>query len=125
MAAHQRHVPRRSAGIPMPRLQTYPLQVILSPRSLLVLLPLRRRSLCITATLDKEPFTATSRPLAPLSQQLARRDQNTTKTKIDVQTQIRPPHRSPAKARSQDLLPQAKAHHQEAQLPRPTPDHSL
>jgi hypothetical protein len=37
---------------------------------------------------------------------------------------IRPLHRSTAQARSQ-FLPQAKAHHQEAQLPRLAPDHGL
>ena len=52
------------------------------------------------------------------------KDQNPSKTRIDVQTHIRPFHRSPAQARSQNL-PQAKTHHQEAQLPRLTPDHGL
>ena len=50
--------------------------------------------------------------------------QNPRQTRIDVQTHIRPLHRSTAQARSQ-FLPQAKAHHQEAQLPRLTPDHGL
>jgi hypothetical protein len=87
-------------AMPISRTTVHLFQAVLLPRPILWLLPLHRRTLRFTATLNKEPATPTSRSPALVPQRPGRQYQDASKTSVYVEASIRPLPQSPAEARS-------------------------